>query len=141
MSETKDEIAAERDRLQLENEQLRRQLAAAGAGPRAYAPTQRFQLSEGDRQELAMRGVVNVGGRMMTRDEVAAELESDQLDIDLGEGEPATDVPPLRPRSAIPGVDFVYPSVEPGKIDPAVAGTPGINGPAADTRDTDTPTR
>jgi hypothetical protein len=30
------------------------------------------------------------------------------------------------------GVDFIYPSVERGKIDPAVAGTPGINGPAAD---------
>lgn len=129
MAETKEEITAERDQLRAEVEQLRGQLAAAGA--RVAVPEHVFQLSEGDRQELATRGVVNIGGRRMTRADVAEKLGVDQLDVDLGDAEPVDQAPHAR-TSAVEGVDFIYPSVAPGEIDPAVAGTPGINGPAAD---------
>ena len=142
MSETKDEIAADRDRLQAENENLRGQLAAAGA--RAYAPAHRFQLSEGDRQELEIRGVVNIGGRLWTRDEVLAALakagpdasgNNDQSGVQIAEAPAGTridpDTLPARTGPGVAGVDFVYPSVARGRIDPAVAGTPGVSGPAA----------
>jgi len=147
MPETKDDIAAERDQLRAENEQLRGQLAAAGAtatAGRAATPQYRFELSEGDRQELEMRGVVSIGGRLMTRDEVLAELaaagpdeqgNNDQSGVQIAEAPAATrvDVASLPGRGpGIAGVDYVWPSVERGKIDPAVAGTPGVNGPAAD---------
>lgn len=131
MAETKDDIAAERDQLRQENQQLRAQLAAA---PPAGAPNvaqHKFQLSEGDRQELAVRGIVNIGGRAMTREDVEAELGEDQQGVDLGDAEPPVGFQRPAERSAIRGVDYVWPSVEPGKIDPAVAGTPGINGPSA----------
>jgi hypothetical protein len=132
-TETKEEIAAERDRLRAENENLRGQLTASGvtrtagtAAPAAHT----FQLSEGDRQELATTGLVNVGGRAMTRDEVRAALGKDQQNIDLGTAEP-TYVPPAGRSTGVEGVDYIYPSVSPGFIDPNVAGTPGISGPAA----------
>lgn len=105
MAETKNDIAAERDQLREENNRLKAQLAAAGASTQPYAPRQTFQLSEGDRQELAARGIVNVGGRMRTAAEVREMLPESQRDVDLGSA-------PV--------------------IDPAVAGTPGISGPAAD---------
>jgi hypothetical protein len=129
VAETKEEITAERDQLRTEVEQLRGQLAAAGA--RVPAPQYTFQLSEGDRQELVQRGVVNIGGRRMTREDVAAELSVDQLDVELGDATPVDAPAPAR-TGAVEGVDFIYPSVAPGLIDPAVAGTPGINGPAAE---------
>lgn len=129
MAETKDDIAAERDTLKAENEQLKARLAATGA-TRPYAPSQRFQLSEGDRQELVANGRVNVGGVLLNRDQVRAKLDDNQRNIDLGEGD-APDATAVQPNRGTPGVDFVYPSVAPGEIDPAVAGTPGINGPAA----------
>jgi len=136
--ELKDDIAAERDALKAENERLKAQLAAIGQATRAYAPAQTFQLSEGDRQELIAHGVVNVGGVAMTRDDVRAKLGDDQQNVDLGTAEidPATAaaMQQHRPQGAQPGVDFVYPSVAPGQIDPAVAGTPGISGPAADAK-------
>jgi hypothetical protein len=143
MPETKEEIAAqrdalqdERDALQAENENLRGQLAAAGAartgGSPVAAPAHTFELSEGDRQELAMRGVLAVGGRLRTRDEVRDMLGEDQRNVDLGTAEPQLPPGYRSDRGAVEGVDFVYPSVSPGRIDPAVAGTPGINGPAAD---------
>jgi hypothetical protein len=134
MAETKDDIAKDRDRLKAENEALRRQLAAAGGGPgRVVAPQQTFMLSEGDRQELAARGVVNVGGRLLTADEVRARLPEGQRDVDLGDAPVPADLDRIRGRSsnAVEGVDFIYPSVAPGQIDPSVAGTPGISGPAA----------
>jgi len=144
MAETKDDIAAERDALKAENEQLKARLAEASsaaaelAPARGYAPAQTFQLSEGDRQELIAHGVVNVGGVAMTRDDVRAKLGDDQQNVDLGTAEidPATAaaMQQHRPQGAQPGVDFVYPSVAPGQIDPAVAGTPGISGPAADAK-------
>lgn len=138
MSETKDEIAAERDALRAENERLRGQLAAAGARPAVgVAAPQHLFLSEGDRQELEIRGVLNIGGRLMTREEVLAELGDNQKGVEIADAPEGTRVDPaavrkIQERPAILGVDYVYPSVEPGKIDPAVAGTPGINGPAAD---------
>lgn len=132
MSETKDDIAAERDQLRAENENLRGQLAAAGARP---AGTRRveFQLSEGERQELAANGVVNVGGVRMTREDVEARLGGRQAGIDLGDADPVDGgAVEQGERGAVRGVDYIYPSVRPGAIDPAVAGTPGINGPSAD---------
>lgn len=135
MSETKDQIAEERDRLRLENEQLRGQLAAAGAG-RAYAPAAQFILSEGNRQELLAHGVTTIGGRRVTREQVEeATAGNDRYaNVDLGDVDPDAQ-PAGRPNLGIPGVDYVYPSVRPGRIDPAVAGTPGINGPAATAED------
>jgi hypothetical protein len=139
MAETKEEIAAERDDLREQNERqtaeienLRGQLAASGAAARTYAPSQQFALSEGDRQELVQRGVVNIGGRRMSREQVAAALPDSYANVDLGTAEPADGDLQDAERSKIRGVDFVYPSVEPGLIDPKVAGTPGINGPSAD---------
>lgn len=140
MAETKEEIAVQRDTLQTDNDelraenaQLRAQLAAAGQPAGPVRPTATFQLSEGDRQELVARGEVNIGGRMLTADEVAEKLGPDQQNVDLGDATPPTAGPGEAPRGAVRGVDFVYPSVEPGGIDPKIAGTPGISGPAADT--------
>jgi hypothetical protein len=138
MSETKDQIADERDRLREENQRLRAQLAEASATTAggAYRPAQQFVLSEGDRQELEMRGTVNVGGRMRTADEVRDMMGERGADVPIGEPSEALDrrgdVQGQRVNAGIPGVDFVYPSVAPGVIDPSVAGTPGINGPSAD---------
>lgn len=151
MSETKDDIAAERDQLRAENENLRGQLAATGAtrtAGQATAPQHRFQLSEGDRQELEIRGVVAIGGRLYTREEVLAELakagpdqdgHNDQSHVEIAEAPASTRVDPAlvqaRTGPGVPGVDYVWPSVERGKIDPKVAGTPGISGPSADAGD------
>lgn len=121
---------SELERLRDENRQLRAQLTAAGVGPRVQQPAHTFELSEGARQELAMNGQTNVNGVMRTREEVTKMLGDDQADVDLGDAEAPVGTPKQERRSAIRGVDFVYPSVEPGYIDPAVAGTPGINGPA-----------
>jgi hypothetical protein len=132
MAETKDDIATERDALKAENDKLRAQLAASGTTARAYAPAQTFQLSEGDRQELVAHGRVNVGGVLLDREQVRAKLGEDQQGVDLGDSEPDVSPAPAGRRGAVAGVDFVYPSVAPGLIDPAVAGTPGISGPAAD---------
>lgn len=131
MAETKDEIAADRDRLRLENEQLRGSLAASGVGPRVQQPAHTFQLSEGQRQELVMNGYTNVNGVLRTRAEVQAMLGDAQAEVDLGEGDPPAGTPAMPPpRSEIRGVDYVYPSTRPGFIDPTVAGLPGVNGPA-----------
>lgn len=132
MTELKEDIAAERDRLKTENEKLRAQLAAAGRPTGAVQPTHRFQLSEGDRQELAARGEINVNGRMLNAHQVADLLGPNQGDVELGDATPPPAGPGEAPRSAVRGVDYVYPSVAPGQIDPAVAGTPGINGPAGE---------
>lgn len=132
MTELKEDIAAERDQLKAENDLLRAQLAAAGRPAGAVQPTHTFQLSEGDRQELAIRGEINVGGRMLTADQVAEKLGPNQQGIDLGDATPPPAGPGEAPRSAVRGVDYVYPSVAPGQIDPAVAGTPGISGPAGE---------
>lgn len=138
MAETKDDIAAERDALREENDRLKAQLAATGTGARVVAPRQTFQLSEGDRQELVARGAVNVGGVLLGRDDVRARLGEGQQGVDLGDGpvDPAVQrvLAQRRDGAGVAGVDYVYPSVAPGQIDPAVAGTPGISGPPAGTR-------
>jgi hypothetical protein len=134
MAETKDDVTAERDALRAEVARLREVLATQPAGSSAAAP-QRFVLSEGDRQELVARGVASIGGRLLTRDQVRERLESEQADVELGDG-------PVDPalvrlttatgdRQPVYGVTHVYPSLEPGGIDPKVAGTPGISGPPA----------
>lgn len=131
MSETKDQIAAERDQLRAENENLRGQLSAAGAG-RAYQPAAQFILSEGNRQELLQHGVTTIGGRRATREQVAEATRGNPTyaNVDLGDRDPDPQ-PAGRPVAGVPGVDFVYPSVAPGLIDPDVAGLPGISGPPA----------
>ncbi|SCF22654.1 hypothetical protein [Micromonospora mirobrigensis] len=123
MSETKDEIAAERDQLRAENEQLRGQLTTAGV-PRLEneaAPRRPF-LSEGERQELETYGVTNspFTGQRLQADEVRAELATsdDQQGVEIGEAAPglAREVPPTRERTPIEGVDYVWPSVAPGVL-------------------------
>jgi hypothetical protein len=98
-------------------------------------PSAKFTLSEGDRAELEMRGVANVNGHLMTRDEVKAKLDESQPGhrVELGTAGPADVKAADRARrGCVEGIDFVWPSVDCGYIDPAVAGTPGINGPSAD---------
>jgi hypothetical protein len=146
MAETKDDIAAERDRLRAENESLRAQLSDVAAGGaavgRAAVPAYRFQLSEGDRQEVAIRGGANINGRWMTKDEIEAAMaaagpddqgHNDQSSVELPDAPDATKVTgPRTPRAGgVEGVDYVWPSVAPGVLDPAVAGTPGVSGPSA----------
>jgi hypothetical protein len=121
--------------LRQENARLREQLATAGG--RVVQPEHTFQLSEGDRQELEIRGVVNIGGRMMTKDDVEAAMSAaGQRGVEIADAPEATKVDPAlieaRGGKGVAGVDYVWPSVERGKIDPAVAGTPGISGPSAD---------
>jgi hypothetical protein len=129
MSETKEDIATARDALLVENAQLRAQLATGGR--QVNAPAHQFLLSEGGRQELITYGVTTVNGRRVTAEQVSELLGDAQADVELGDTKPVDGNPAARPNLGIPGVDFVYPSVVPGAIDPAVAGTPGINGPAA----------
>jgi hypothetical protein len=135
---TKDEIEADRDRLAQENVALKAQLAAAGRT--APGAQHVFQLSEGDRQELEIRGAVVINGRLMTKEDVVkAMADAGQRGVKIADAPPETklqitDDTPGRGKG-IQGVDFIYPSVERGKIDPAVAGTPGISGPPADGAD------
>jgi hypothetical protein len=84
---------------------------------------------------------------MWTRDEIADQMaaagpdesgHNDQSGVQIAEAPEATRVDPatLPARGpGVAGVDYVWPSVERGKIDPAVAGTPGISGPSADDTD------
>jgi hypothetical protein len=134
MAELKEQIEAERDELREENHRLKAQLAAAGRPARANQAEQQFVLSEGHRQELVANGVVNVNGRRMTRADVEEALGDEQQGLELGDAEPADGLGEQleQERAGIRGFDYVYPSVAPGLIDPAVAGTPGINGPSAD---------
>jgi hypothetical protein len=122
--------------LRAENVRLRAELEAAGA-TRTATPRFTFQLSEGDRQELELRGVVSIGGRLMTKADVeAAMADAGQRGVTIADAPEATRIDPgtLQGRTGpgVEGTDYVYPSVERGKIDPKVAGTPGISGPAAD---------
>jgi hypothetical protein len=138
MSETKEEIAAQRDALLAEVENLRGQLAAAGAGqPGRAAPAEhKFVLSEGARQELEATGVTNIGGRLRTIEEVRGLLDDRHANVEIADPDPSVvrQLPRTRAPGNVEGVDYVWPSVAPGVIDPAVAGTPGISGPAADTK-------
>lgn len=154
MSELKDDIATERDALrervgQLEEENATLRAGAPAVG-RASVPQHQFVLSEGDRQELELNGRVNIGGKLLTKADVVAKMaaadnggRNDQSGVEISDPEPgspaalnADRVNTERARvggRGVEGVDYVWPSVAPGEIDPAVAGTPGISGPAADT--------
>lgn len=141
MSELKEEIAAERDQLAAEVVALKAQLEAAGRPAAAPVVQHTFQLSEGDRQELEARGVVNINGRLMTKADVEkAMAAAGQKGVKIADAAPAQlEQAQLLQQGGVTGpgirgIDYVWPSVERGKIDPAVAGTPGINGPAADAK-------
>lgn len=133
---TKAELADQLVAAQRENGQLKAKLAAAGR-PAGNGPAYVFQLSEGDRQELELHGVISgPGGRLMTKaDVVEAMANAGQEGVEIADAPDATRIDPAtlaaRTGPGVEGVDFIYPSVERGKIDPAVAGTPGISGPAA----------
>lgn len=131
MAETKEEIAAERDALRAENENLRGQLAAAGV--RRTVPQHTFMLTEGQRQELEATGLTVVGGREVTIAEVREMLPESQSNVVIEDPRHPQRPLPVARREAVRGVDFIYPSVAPRQIDPEVAGTPGISGPAAGT--------
>lgn len=114
--------ADERDRLIAENEQLRGQLAAAGAtGRREFqAQARRPFLSEGERQELALYGETNspFTGERLTTEQVRAELaESDtQREVEIPDPVVPRQAPARKDRTPIGGVDYVYPSVAPGRL-------------------------
>jgi hypothetical protein len=86
MAETKEEIAAERDRLRADNDRLREQLAAATT-PGPAAPAHRFQLSEGDRSALEAHGWANIGGKRVTAEQVRELLAEtdDQQHVVIGD--------------------------------------------------------
>ena len=124
MAELKEDITAERDALREENERLRAELAerpAAGVNASAAAglsgvhqATRPPFLSEGERAELEMRGVANspFTGERLTAAEEGVETKAD----------PETVVALPGKREGVEGVDYVYPSVAPGVIDPALTG-------------------
>lgn len=143
---TKAALEVELARLQADNDRLQAQLAGTPAAyvGRVAVPQHTFQLSEGDRQELEIRGAINVNGRLMTRDDVIAAMEeAGQRGVTIAEAPESTRLDERTiaqakaERTGVRGVNYVYPSVAPGKIDPAVAGTPGITGPAATDEDDD----
>lgn len=125
------------ERLRAENERLRGQLAAAGART-DNVPAPKPYLTEGERQDLITFGVttdVHTGRRLNlheAREKYPDAELSDASDTAVANAD--RDRNEATPRGAVRGVDYVWPSVEPGKIDPAVAGTPGISGPSADAK-------
>lgn len=126
-TDPRDELISQ---LRAENEALRNTLRDATTRS-ANAPAHVFQLSEGARQELALSGVANVGGRLMTVDDARAAVArtEDQRDVDVAG--PDRTVPALPDRGpAVYGVDYVYPSVQPGVLAPEAVGQPGVSGRA-----------
>ena len=119
MSETKDDIAAQRDALVAENERLKGELAssrAGGASPAMVtlaAPDPNF-LCEGDRQALEVNGVVNSAttGRQLLASDFGIEVKTEQGRENLRRAQAQT----TQEREGIRGVDFVYPSVARGVL-------------------------
>jgi hypothetical protein len=119
MSETKDDIAAQRDALQADNERLRGELAAARVGAASPArvtlatPDPNF-LCEGDRQALEINGVVNSAttGRQLLASDFDIEVKTEQGRENLRRAQAQT----AQEREGIRGVDFVYPSVARGVL-------------------------
>lgn len=140
MAESKADLEQRVQQLEEDNDRLRGQLAAAGARPASVAPAP-FVLTEGDRQQLEATGFATIGGRVLLTEEVRELLGADSgVEIrDVSETQRAAAESTVRAlrvgtgaeQQGIRGVTHVWPSVEPGGIDPAVAGTPGISGPAA----------
>jgi hypothetical protein len=129
--------------LEAENASLRAQLSAVGQG-RVASPAHRFFLTEANRQELELRGYTVVGGELLDAAEVKRRLAgTPQAGVDIADAPKAAQGDAARLVASVRrddqgsqyGVTHVYPSVRPGQIDPAVAGTPGISGPAATGRD------
>lgn len=117
MSETKEQVAAERDSLRTEVEQLRGELAAARAGaasPARVTLAAPAPLSEGDRQALEIAGVISSGidGKRMFADDYGIEVKTpdgrDRLARERAKGDAAV--------QGIEGVTHVYPSVAPGVL-------------------------
>lgn len=121
--------------LEAENADLRDQLVKLSG--RSTTPATVPYLTEGDRQELLSRGVVNSaggGGRvtLTTAADLFPGVDLSEATDAAREAADAEDTAVAERGDGIRGFDYVYPSVAPGLIDPAVAGTPGINGPSAD---------
>lgn len=137
-NETKADLEAQVERLQSENENLRGQLAAAGARRpvAAGASPAQFVLSEGQRLELELTGqTTGPGGQPMTVDDARTRLaeSENQSGVQIADGaRPLAPPTPVVERPAVVGVTHVYPSIRPGVIDPAVAGQPGISGPTVE---------
>lgn len=124
--------ASEVTSLRQENARLRARLAALGATVGSQAE-HTFQLSEGQRQEINATGFTTVDGERLSASAVEHLLGGDQEGVELDPPDVPDDQPQPTAPTNIRGFDFVYPSVERGRIDPAVAGTPGISGPPAST--------
>jgi hypothetical protein len=133
MPETKD-AAAQLAALRAENDRLRQQLATATAR-QANVPAAKPYLTEGERQDLITFGVTNdvhTGRRLNLNQARELYPDADLVDAtDAAVSASERDHTEAVERSSVRGVDYVWPSVAPGQIDPAVAGLPGINGPAA----------
>jgi uncharacterized protein YciI len=133
---TKEELEAQVSRLQTDNERLRGQLAAAGNRPAANVPAALPFLTEGQRQELLTFGqTTRAGGGAALSLSEARELFPD---VDLSDATDAALAADERlrtevlERASIRGVTHVWPSIEPGVLDPAAVGLPGISGPGPD---------
>jgi hypothetical protein len=118
---------AELQALRAENDRLKGQLAQATARTANVAPAKPY-LTEGERQELITFGR---SGDLNLKTAKAKFPEADLSGATEIARKASTEDETTVERAGIRGFDFVYPSVAPGKIDPEVAGLPGINGPAA----------
>lgn len=117
------EVAA----LRAENDRLKGQLAQATARTANVAPAKPY-LTEGERQELITFGR---SGGLNLKTAAKKFPEADLSGTTEVARKASTEDELKGERSSIRGFDFVYPSVAPGVLDPAVVGEPGITGPAA----------
>lgn len=121
------ERQAELAALRAENDRLKGQLAQATARTPNVQAAKPY-LTEGERQELITFGRSGDLNLKTAKERFPDADLSGATDVAR---KASTEDETRTERGAVRGVDFVYPSVRPGFIDPEVAGTPGINGPAA----------